>query len=209
MSNKQKNPQASSQEADENTESTVESVTDKLKDTDLGLLISSCLYKLEHISDHHVQERRRNFRVTNLIVGVISAFILIIAVFNLYYIYDFYMETMKIVNNIHDLDDTVKIISSDMQVITQSMTEFNKHMSSMQGITQDVQAMSGQLPLMQQSLGGIYGDMSALNRSMGQINQSMLSIDNDLKHMSGNVGQMGRSIYEMSVPMSKFNSVLP
>jgi len=182
---------------------------DNLKNTELGFLVSSCLYRLEHISDHHVKERRRHFRITNIIVAIISAFILIIAVFNLYYIYDFYKETMNIVTTIHDLDDTVKVISLSMDQVTVSMGNMKNDMTYMQGVYVDVSAMSDTMPLMQDNMAILRVDMGAMNQSMQQISTDMYAIDYHLKSMSGNVTQMEHNIYDMARPMGKFNDILP
>jgi|GEM_PF-3115837 len=182
---------------------------DNLKNTELGLLVSSCLFRLEHISDHHVKERRRHFRVTNMIVAIISSLILIIAVFNLYYIYDFYKETMHIIQNIHDLDDTVKIISVSMDQVTTSMGNMKDDMNHLQGVYGDVSSMSGTMPTMQENMSALTSDMVHLNQSMHHISSDMQVIDFHLKSMSGNVTQMEHNIYDMARPMGKFNDVLP
>ena len=183
--------------------------TENLKDSDLGLLVSSTLHKLEHISDHHVKERRHHFRITNIYVGIISALILIIAVFNLYYIYDFYKETMNIINTIHALDDTVKIISDDMVQVTSTMAKFKSHMGNMQGIYADVSSMSDVMPLMENNMSGVKTDMGHLNQNMQEISSDMSMIDFHLKNMSGNVTHMEKNIHDMARPMGKFNSILP
>ena len=84
--------------------------SDSLKESDLGILVSSTLHKLETISDHHVKERRKNFRITNVLVFIVSALLLIIGVINMYYLYGFYQSTMRIINTVHELDSTVNVI---------------------------------------------------------------------------------------------------
>lgn len=83
-----------------NTSSEIEDGDGPFKDTELGDQISSSLYKLEHISDHHVKERRNHFRSTNNFVAIISALILIIAGLNLYNLYYFYDDTMEIIKSV-------------------------------------------------------------------------------------------------------------
>ena len=196
--------------ASDSSESSKDSESiDQLVNTELGSLISSSLYKLEHISNHHVKERRRHFRITNIFVMVFSTLILIIAAFNLYYIYDFYDETRNIVKTVSDLDHTVKNISVSMVKVTGSMAQFKEHMDSLEGIHADVSSMSNTMPLMQSNMAIIETDMGKLNQNMTGISADMTMIDNNLRGMSGNVSNMGHNIYEMSKPAGKFNTILP
>jgi len=182
---------------------------DRLANSGIGILVSSSLYKLEHISDHHVKERRRSFRITNIFVGIISALIFLIAVVNLYNIYYFYDETMNIINMTSNLNQTVMDISANMNQITTSMQKVNQHMNSMEGVYEDVASMSAVLPLMQNNMSAIGVDVAYFNQNMDIISGNMNVIDYHLKNMSTNVRHIEHNIWQISEPMGKFNSVLP
>ncbi|MCU7837261.1 MAG: hypothetical protein KZQ83_18710 [gamma proteobacterium symbiont of Taylorina sp.] len=182
---------------------------DRLANSGIGILISSSLYKLEHISDHHVRERRRSFRITNIFVGVVSALIFLIAVVNLYNIYYFYDETMSIINTTHDLNNTVIDIAANMNQITGSMLNINHHMASMEGVYVDVASMSDIMPLIQNNIADVGQDVAYFNRNMSAISGNMNVIDHHLKSMSGNVMHIEHNIQQIAEPMGKFNSILP
>lgn len=182
---------------------------DSLINSGIGILVSSSLYKLEHISDLHVKERRRHFRITNIFVWIVSVLIFLIAVFNLYNIYYFYDETMEIIDTIHGLDNTVNDIGQTMKQITLSMSKFNNSMESMEGVYSDVASMSEVMPLMQSNMSDAGVDISYLNQNMSAISMDMNVIDYHLKSMLGNVMHIEQNIHQIAKPMGKFNSILP
>ncbi len=182
---------------------------DILSQTELGKIVAQTLHKLEYISDHHVKERRKNFRITNMIVLTISFLLVIIAMINVLYLYDFYDSTMRILDTTHHLDDTVVKISNSMVTITEAMMRYNQHMQSMQYIYQDMDSLAQTIPQMQSSLSAIRQQMSQTERLLLLVNRDIQLIDTDLHQMSYQVSLMGGNIHEMAKPMDKFNSFLP
>ncbi len=182
---------------------------DALRDQKIGSIVSSSLYKLEHISNHHVKERRKSYRITNLFVITVAIFILMIAVANLYNLHGFYNETIVIVDTVNSLDSTVETISSSMISVTASMEKINRHVKDMEGVYLDVSAISGVMPLMQNNMALVGGDMGSINNGMDGINKNMNAIDFHLKSMSSNVSRIRYNIRQISEPMGKFNSMLP
>jgi len=185
------------------------SAEDGLRDQKLGALISSSLYKLEYISDHHVKERRKSFRITNIFVMVVSAFIFIIAAANLYNLNGFYDETLIIVDTVRELDNTVDVIADNMVSVTGSMKEISRHVGHMEGIYSDVSSIASVLPLMQGSMTLIGNDMGRVNPSMKGMSQDMNVVGFHLNNMSINVSRIRYSVHQMADPMGKFNSILP
>jgi len=182
---------------------------DALKDSELGFLVSSTLHKLEHISDHHVKERRKHFRITNLVVYIVSVLLLLIAVVNMFYLYDFYTNTIRIINTTHQLDKTVVVISSNMKKIEQNMDKYTKHMASMEDVYKDVSSISSVMPEMQNSMSTLQYSMSDMNKIMAFVNRDVQLIDFHLKGMTNKVSNLGIDMYKIARPMGKFNGMLP
>ncbi|MFK5893222.1 MAG: hypothetical protein QM504_08385 [Pseudomonadota bacterium] len=182
---------------------------DALKNSQLGFLVSSTLHKLEHVSDHHVQERRKHFRVTNFFVFIVSALLMIIAIVNMFYLYGFYQNTLRIIKTTHALDNTVIDISKSMNKIKQSMGKFNTHMSSMEGVYSDVSSISSVMPDMQKSMSSFQSNMNKMNRVMEFVNRDIQLIDFHLKGMTNSVSNLGSDMYKIARPMGMFNGMLP
>jgi len=182
---------------------------DTLKNSPLGFLVSSTLHKLEHISDHHVKERRKHFRITNFIVYIVSALLVIIGIINMFYLYDFYNNTMRIIATTHALDETVILITNNMDQMDYTMGKMNTHMSSMQGVYQNVSSISSILPKMQSTMLGFKGDMSDMNNTMEFVNRDIQLIDFHLNDMTGKVSNLGVNMYKIARPIGMFNGMLP
>lgn len=187
----------------------IEDIYVQFKDSDLGEQISSSLYKLEHISDHHVKERRHHFRMTNIFVGIMTGLILMIAGLNLYNLYYFYGDTMVIIDSVNGLDSTVVDISKNMENVALTMKKINVHMAYMDAMYSDIGSMSKTMPLMQQNMFSVGYNMGELNNTMGAINGDMEVIDHHVKNMSSHVGNMRHNVHQMARPMGKFNQFFP
>jgi len=182
---------------------------DLLKNTELGLQVSSTLKKLEYISDHHVKERRKHFRLTNVFVKIISSLLLLIGLVNIYYLFVFYQSTMSIIKTTHQLDETVVDITSTMNLINQSIGNFETYMRDMPDINQEMTAISSILPKIAKSMNNVHGNMEKMNGVMSLVNQDLHYIDFHIQGMTSNVNNLNINIHKIAEPMGKFNSFLP
>ncbi len=187
----------------------IEASEDSLKQSELGILVASTLHKLESISDHHVEERRKNFRITNVVVFVVAALLLIIGIINMFYLYHFYQSTMRIIKTTHDLDMTVELIGKNMQQIDHTMGRFNTHIASMNGIYDDISTISYIMPEMHNSMSTLQLNMSNMNDVMGFVNKDIQLIDFHLQGMNYKVANMGGDIYQLAKPIGMFNRFIP
>jgi len=182
---------------------------DALKGSDLGLLVSSTLHKLEHISDHHVKERRGHFRVTNTIVIIVSVLLLLIACINMYYLYHFYIDSKRIIDTAHGLDDTVLIISKSMKKITGKMEKFSQHLDSMPAVYDDISSLTEVMPTMQKTMVDFQMNVKQMNTVMNFVNKDIQLIGFHLSTMTQKVSYMGSNIQQLAKPMGMFNGILP
>jgi hypothetical protein len=171
--------------------------------------LSASLYRLEHISDHHLKERRHHFRITNIFVWVISSCILVIAGLNIYHLYSFYKESIVIIDTVDNLDMTVVNIAKNMKNISSSMSSINNDMAHLDDIYGDIASMSNRMYLMRNSLASVGNDIGVLNGTIYIMNQNVDGIDFYLRHMSDNMGYMGYNVQQISRPMGMFNRFLP
>lgn len=178
---------------------------DALTQTELGFVVASTLHKLEHVSNFHVKERRKHFRITNIIVIGISLLLFFIALVNVFFLYDFYKSTMKIIGITHDLDNTVVQITSQMDDINHTLAKYNQHMGHMKGMYEDINSISTVMPSMSSNLSDIQYSVMGMNSVMKFVNKDIHLIDVNLQHMTHNVSLMGGNIYQIAKPISKFN----
>jgi GTP1/Obg family GTP-binding protein len=186
-----------------------ENKNDALQDSELGFLVSSTLHKLEHISDHHVTERRKGFRITNIMVIIVSILLFLIATINMYYLYYFYDDTIRIIKTTHSLDNTVLKITRSMKNMNENMAKFNKHMDSMPAVYENMASMSHLLPKMNSSMLSIKTDMQNMNHVMVFVNRDIQLIDFHLYSMTGKVRHIGGNMNQLAKPMGMFNGILP
>ncbi len=182
---------------------------DALKNSQLGFLVSSTLHKLEHISDHHVSERRKGFRITNMLVMIVSGCLLLIAIVNMYYLYNFYNDTMRIIKTTHTLDETVIDITSSMANMNKNMAKFNAHMDSMPGVYDNISSITKLMPEMNTSMHSIQTNMENMNDVMAFVNRDIQLIDFHLHTMTNRVRHIGGNMYQLARPMGMFNGILP
>ncbi|MBF0265271.1 MAG: methyl-accepting chemotaxis protein [Gammaproteobacteria bacterium] len=182
---------------------------DLFKNTELGLQVSSTLRKLEYISDHHVKERRKHFIITNIFVKIVSGFLLIIGLVNIYYLFDFYQSTMNIIETTHRLDETVVDITSTMNLIDKSVSTFEYYMKDMPNINDQMKEISGILPDISQSMNNVHGNMQKMNSVMSLLNHDLNYIEFHVQSLTTNVNNLNFNIHNIAEPMGKFNSILP
>ncbi|MFK5986818.1 MAG: hypothetical protein QM479_15535 [Pseudomonadota bacterium] len=187
----------------------VDAKDDALQNSELGFLVSATLHKLEHISDHHVKERRKHFRITNLVVSIVSGLLFLIAVANMYYLYDFYNNTMRIISTTHTLDNTVLDITRTMDEMKNKMVKFNQHMASMPIVYKDISGITAVMPEMQNSMSALQNNIYEMNKIMRFVNRDIQLIDFHLHIMTRKVSNMGVNMFHLARPMGMFNGILP
>jgi methyl-accepting chemotaxis protein len=148
-------------------------------------------------------------RRTNLLVKLVTFFLLVMGVFNVLYVWEFSIRMNEIVNTITNLGADVASVSGNMIHLTGTMEKFDTHMGNMPSISNATLSMSEQMPQMNQSMGNMLGTMGNLNREMSVMSRDTASINQHFGNITQGIGVMGGNVNEMSGPMGAFNSFMP
>ncbi len=171
--------------------------------------LKKTLLKLEHDIERHRGERQYHMRRTNNLVKAGLAFLLIMGVFNLMHLWDFYIRMQEIVNTITALGTDVTAVSYNMVHLTDTMQKFDGHMQQMPGITGSVVSISEQLPQMNHSVGQMLGSMSEVNGDMARMRDDIVEVNQRFSSITRGVNLMGGNVNSISEPMGILNPILP
>lgn len=157
----------------------------------------------------HLDERYRHFRITDGVIVITSALLLILAVFNVYYIRVLYEDFNGIVANMDSMYGLLRNVDEDMNVITQRMEGFDRHMAHMEPIHSNMGAMATTMPGIRANMDGISKDMIGIEQSMGLVGEGMSIIDQRVYLMTGAVGTMRQNVRQIARPLGGMSSFFP
>jgi len=144
-----------------------------------------------------------------MLVKMVTFFLLVMGVFNVLYVWEFYIRMNEIVNIISDLSADVAAVSGNMIHLTGTMERFDSHMNQMPIITSSTQSISQQMPLMNQSIGEMVGTMGVVNHEMTAMSYDTAVINQRFGNITQGIDVMGSNVNEISGPMGVFNSFMP
>jgi hypothetical protein len=157
----------------------------------------------------HLDERYRHFRITDGVIIATSLLLVILAVFNVYFVRVLYEDLNGIVANMESMHGHLQIVDEDMEVITERMAAFDTHMTHLEPIHQHMSALSGTLPKVRASMDGITGYMTGIEQSMGLVGQGMGIIDQRDHAMIGGVATMRENVRQFARPLGGMGTLLP
>jgi len=175
----------------------------------LNQQLTSTLVKLERDIERHRGERQYHIHRTNLLVKLVTFFLLSIGVFNVLYVYELYIRMHEIVNTITDLQADVTAVSGNMLHLTGTMQKFDSHLEQMPIISSSAASMSEQMPQLNQSMGKMVGTMGELNYEMKVMSSDTAEINRRFANITQGIDVMGGNVKEISGPMGAFNSFMP
>lgn len=171
--------------------------------------LKTTLIKLEKDIDYHRMERQYHRRRTNSMVKLGVFFLLVIGVFNILYLWSFYIRMQEIVTTIIDLGSDVAVVSHHMVSVTETLHKFDIHMAHMPAVTnatisivENMPAMNLAMEQMETNLGTMNSDMSGMNHDMVEVNQRFANI-------TRGVNMMGHNVNAISAPMGILNPFMP
>lgn len=157
----------------------------------------------------HLDERYRHFRITDAVIIVTSALLMILAVFNVYYVRVLYEDFNGIVANMDSMYGLLRDVDDDMSIITQRMEAFDRHMAHMEPIHANMGAMAETMPDIRANMDAISTDMTGIEQSMGLVGEGMGIIDQRVYHMTGAVGTMRYNVRQIARPIGGMSSFFP
>ena len=157
----------------------------------------------------HLDERYRHFRITDGVIIAISVLLVILAVFNVYYVRVLYKDLDGIVVNMESMHDHLVDVDTDMIVITEHMASFEDHMTRMESIKGHMAALAENLPRIRGDMNEITGHMTGIEQSMGHVAQGMGVIDQRVHVMTGGVATMRENVRQIANPMGGMMPFMP
>jgi methyl-accepting chemotaxis protein len=157
----------------------------------------------------HLDERHRHFWITNLLIVGISLLLIVVAVFNVYYIRVLYQDLNGIVFNMDSMHDHLKYVKGSMTTITERVADFDRHMGNMDQIHGHTGSMSKSLPRIATAMNQMSDEVQVIRNEMSVLRGAMVNIDQRTVQMTGSVGVMRENVRQMARPMGAMNSFLP
>lgn len=157
----------------------------------------------------HLDEGHHHFRITNLVIWAISALLVVVAVFNIYFVSVLYQDLNGIVSNMGSMHTNLKGITHSMQSLTKKMESFEVHLEHMDNITNHTGEMTNLLPRIQGAMGDITKKVETIDRDMALVGNGMTNIDQRFGHMTNGVILMRENIRQLSRTMGTLNAFMP
>lgn len=157
--------------------------------------------RLGRETQFHLDERYRHFKITDGIIVVVSIFLAVLAIFNVYYVWVLSQNLNGIVSNMDSMHQNMQVIKEDMINITDRVSSFDRDMQHMDKITQNMGALSISMTSVSASMGGISGSMQTIDQDMHLLSRGMSNIDGRFVTMTNNVSVMRHNTRKIAEPM--------
>jgi len=157
----------------------------------------------------HLDERYRHFRITDAIIIATSVLLVVLAVFNVYYVRVLYEDLNGIVANMDDMHDHLRSVNEDMDAITERMHAFDEHIGHMEPIHANMTALTKIMPRIRANMDSITRDMAGVEQSMGLVGEGMGVIDQRVYLMTGGVATMRQNVRQMAHPFGRMGAFMP
>ncbi|MGE5153979.1 MAG: translation initiation factor 2 [Bdellovibrio bacteriovorus] len=157
----------------------------------------------------HIDERYRHFRITDAVILGISLLLVILAVFNVYYVRILYKDLDGIVNNMDAMYAHLRDVDADMSIIAQTMESFDGHTAHMEAINTHMASLARTLPSVRADMRQITNDTSNIQQSMDLVARGMVIIDQRVHLMTGSVAVMRENVGQFARPMGSMMPFMP
>ena len=171
--------------------------------------IVEVMARLGQATQYHIDERYRHFQITDVVIYVTSALLVILAVFNIYYIQVLYRDLTGIVGNMSSMNERLTQTDADMAEVARRMASFDGQMRYMEPIHGHMVSIAGNMPKIRVDTGEISGDVAGIEQEMGALGQGMLVIDQRTREMLVPVSTMRENVRQFSGPMGAMNPFMP
>lgn len=171
--------------------------------------LKTTLIKLEKDIDYHRMDRQYHMRRTNALVKLGVLFLVVIGVFNMLYLWNFYIRMQEIVNTITDLGTDVAVVSHHMVSVTETMQKFDMHMAHMPGVTKSTISIAESMPAMNLAMEHMEANLGAMDSDMSGMSRDVVDINQRFSNITRGVNLMGHNVNAISGPMGIFNPFMP
>jgi uncharacterized protein YoxC len=157
----------------------------------------------------HLDERDRHFWITNLVIFVISLLLVILAIFNVYYVRVLYKDLDGIVHNMDSMHNNLSQVTNNMSTIAEHVQSIDKSIQYMDNISIHTAEMSKSLPRIGNAMSDMSVNVATINQDMNLMTYSMFNIEQRSGHMTSNVSLMRQNVRQIARPMGMMNSFFP
>jgi len=171
--------------------------------------IVEVMARLGRETQYHLDERLRHFRITDSVILITSLLLVILAVFNVYYVRVLYKDFNGIVSNMESMYAHLQNVDTDMDLITGHMADFDRHMVHMEPIHAHMVSIANTMPQLQADMHKITGEMVTIEESMGLVGRGMLVIDQRVHVMATGVAVMRENVSQIARPMGGMMPFMP
>jgi hypothetical protein len=172
-------------------------------------LLVEMVGRLGRETQMHLDERQHHFRINKLIVVIISVMMMIIAMFNIYYVRILWKDLNGIVDNMDSMHTNMQIVSGKMQHMTNNVKSFEYYMRYMDEINEHTATMAAVLPKLSSNMHDMTEDIVTMEADMRPMAQGMISIDHRFGQMTLGVATMRHHVKQISRPMGAMNPFMP
>ena len=172
-------------------------------------LLVEMVGRLGRETQMHLDERQHHFRINKMVVVVISVIIMIIAVFNIYYVSILWKDLGGIVDSMDSMHTNMQIVSGKMEHMTNNVKSFEYYMRYMDQINEHTSTMAAVLPKIAGNMHDMTGNIVQMEKDMEPMTQGMISIDQRFGHMTLGVAAMRHHVKQISRPMGAMNPFMP
>jgi hypothetical protein len=171
--------------------------------------IVEVMARLGRATQYHIDERYRHFKITDVVIYVTSALLVVLAMFNIYYIQVLYTNLTGIVSNMNSMNERLAITDGDMAEVAKRMASFDHQMRFMEPIHGHMVSIADNMPKIRFDTNEISADVGGIDREMGALSQGMLVIDARTREMLAPVSSMRENVRQFGGPMGAMNPFMP
>jgi hypothetical protein len=171
--------------------------------------IVEVMARLGRATQYHIDERYRHFKITDVVIYVTSALLVVLAMFNIYYIQILYNNLTGIVSNMNSMNERLGITNGDMAEVAKRMAAFDYQMRFMEPIHGHMVSIAGNMPRVRLDTSAISADVGAIEREMGALGHGMVVIDQRTREMLVPVSTMRENVRSFAGPMGTMNPFMP
>jgi len=165
--------------------------------------------RLGRETQFHIDERYRHFRITDGVSIRISLLLVILAVFNVYYVRILYKDLDGIVSTMENMYSHLRDVDGDMSAITAKMESFDRHTAHMRAINDHMSSLSRTLPSIRSNMTDITNETANIQQSMDLVARGMTLIDQRMHLMTGSMAVMRENIGQFARPMGGMMPFMP
>ncbi|MET0047301.1 MAG: translation initiation factor 2 [Sedimenticola sp.] len=165
--------------------------------------------RLGRETQFHLDERHHHFRITDMVLMAVSALLIVLAAFNVYYIYVLYQDLNGIVNNMDSMHNKLKEVNYSMASITGKVGDMDEHLANMDRIDVQTKSLAESMPRISGAMAGLNTEVETIRSDVTLMNGAMTNISHRMGEMTGGVAVMRENVRQISRPMGFMNPMMP